>query len=222
MNFLKRLFKGKNKETIPEDDVNQEQYDKYYKLKVKGLEAVLGKMYDMVAISIFPFSIGGSAAMYCFPNHINGTGFATLELLTYDGKGPKPNRFGTYELVAFTRQVVEISEDVNTPFNLIKNRICGNLTSVGHNCFEGVFNPGDTYQSVFNMGIEERYMIFDYWFPFSQKFMIGDQEHHLLLCMEIFKSEMEFARKNGSEKLFDLLVQAGYYPYSDLNRGSVA
>jgi hypothetical protein len=41
----------------------------------------------------------------------------------------------------------------------------------------------------------------------------------LLLCIEVFRSEMEYAMKNGSEALFRLLKERGYYhPYSDLDR----
>jgi len=44
----------------------------------------------------------------------------------------------------------------------------------------------------------------------------------LLLCLQVFRSEMEFARENGSEELFKKLKQAGHYPYSDLDRQPVA
>jgi hypothetical protein len=33
---------------------------------------------------------------------------------------------------------------------------------------------------------------------------------------------MEFSRPNGSDKLFELLKQQVYYPYSDLDREPVA
>ena len=31
--------------------------------------------------------------------------------------------------------------------------------------------------------------------------MIGNKQHHLLLCLEVFRSEMDYAREYGSEEL---------------------
>jgi hypothetical protein len=64
--------------------------------------------------------------------------------------------------------------------------------------------------------------VFDLYQPDNKEFKIGNRKHHLLLCLEVFRSEMEFARENGSEKLLIKLKQAGHYPYSDLDRQPVA
>lgn len=205
-----------------EEEFTQEQYDRDYEQKQQGLEAILGKMHNMVGHSIVPFYMGGSVDLYYFLNHIKGTGFATMELLDLEGNGPLPNELGTYELVAFTRE--QYSEDRNSqsPFNVIATRIRDNLTAVGGYSYETVFNPGDTYESVFGENDENRYMILDNYIPENEEFKVGERKHHLLLCMEIFKSEMDFARAKGSEKLFKRLNGAGYYPYSDLDREPVA
>ena len=92
-------------------DFTQEEYNIDYELKVQGLENVLGKMHNMVGHAIIPFGVGGSVDMYYFLNHIQGTSFATMELLDPEGNGPKPNRIGTYELVAFTKQPYNKSND---------------------------------------------------------------------------------------------------------------
>lgn len=44
----------------------------------------------------------------------------------------------------------------------------------------------------------------------------------LLAIIEIHRSEMNYAREHGGEKLLNKLKQAGYYPYSDLDRPAVA
>ena len=44
----------------------------------------------------------------------------------------------------------------------------------------------------------------------------------LLAPIEIFRAEMNYARENGGAKLIDLLKAAGHYPYSDMDRDSVA
>ena len=222
MSFFKKLFGGQEKdEPIPEPKFTQEQFDKNYEEKEKGLERVLGKMYGMVGHAIIPFEVGGAVDMYYFPNHIHGTGFATMELLDPNGNGPKPNRFGTYELVAFTKELYNKNEETSTAFNLIERRVCGIFTTIGNYSFQAVLNPNETCE-VPTDGEENRCLVFDNYQPDNKQFKIGDRQHHLLLCLEIFRSEMEFSRKNGSKELLDKLKAAGHYPYSDLDREPVA
>jgi hypothetical protein len=178
-------------------------------------------MYGMVGHAIIPFEVGGAIDMYYFPNHIQGTGFATMELLDPNGNGPKPNRLGTYELIAFTKELYNESEETPTAFNLIERRICGIFTTIGNYSFQAVLNPNETCE-VPTDGEENRCLVFDNYSPDNKQFKIGDRQHHLLLCIEIFRSEMEFARQNGSEELFNKLKIAGHYPYSDLDREPVA
>src|SRR5260221_6906419 len=207
MSFFKKLFGRKNKgKEIPIENFSQEEYDNDYELKKIGLENVLGEMYEMVGHAIIPFQVGGAVDMYYFPNHIAGTGFATMELLDPDGNGPKPNHIGTYELVAFTKLAYNTNEEKEIPFNLIERRICGIFTTIGNYSFEAVLNPNDTCE-VPKDDQENRCVVFDNYKPDNKEFMIGDKKHHLLLCIEVFSSEMEFARENGSSNLFDLLNQ---------------
>lgn len=218
MSFFKNLFSRKKKETPePELQFSNEQYEKDYEEKEKGLEAVLGKIYNMVGHAIIPFDVGGTVDMYYFPNHIPGTGFATMELLDPDGNGPKPNALGTYELVAFTKELYDQNEGA---FNDIERRFCGIFTTIANYSFEAVLKPNDTCELPGDDD-ETKYIIFDNYQPENRQFKIGDRNHHLLLCVEIFREEMEFARQNGGGELFKKLKAAGHYPYSDLNRVSV-
>ena len=221
MSIFKKLFGGKKKEEpLPEQEFSQEQYDRDYEEKSKGLEHVLGKMHDLVGHAIIPFSVGGAVDMYYFPNHIPGTGFATMELLDSDGNGPKPNRIGTYELVAFTKEPYNESKETQTAFHLIERRICGLFTMIGNFSTEAVLNPNETCE-VPKEGEENRCLVFDNYQPGNRQFKVGDRTHHLLLCLEIFRSEMDFAREHGSPQLFKLLKEKGFYPYSDLDREPV-
>jgi Suppressor of fused protein (SUFU) len=222
MGFFNKLFGVKKKEEpIPEKEFTQEQYDKDYEDKEKGLADVLGEMHGMVGHAIIPFSVGGAVDMYYYLNHIPGTGFATMELLDPDGNGPQPNRLGTYELVAFTKEPYNESQETQTAFNLIERRICGIFTLIGNYSFEVVLNPNETCEVPAD-DEENRCLVFDNYLPNNKEFKVGERKHHLLLCLEIFRSEMEFARKNGSAALFGLLKEKGYYPYSDLSREPVA
>jgi hypothetical protein len=221
MNFLKKLFNtGRKKDETVSKEFTQEQYEQDYELKKKGLENVLGEMADVVGHAIIPFAIGGAVDMYYFPNHLTGTGFATMELLDPDGNGPRPNVIGTYELVAFTKLPFDGNEDKQTSFNLIERRICGIFTSIGNYSFQAVLNPDETCE-VPAEGKENMCLIFDHYQPDRKEFRVGVRKHHLLLCLEIFRSELEYARKKGSAALLEKLKQAGYYPYSDLDREAI-
>jgi hypothetical protein len=218
-NFIKKLF-GKAEKQLPKE-FTQQEHEAYYELKYKGLENVLGTMHNMVGHAIIPFSVGGAVDMYYFPNHIKGTGFATMELLEPDGSGPLPNRLGTYELVAFTKHVININEDEETPFNLIERKICGIFTNIGLFSTQAVLNPNETCEVPNGENEENACLIFDLYKPNNVDFKIGDKKHHLLLCIQVFRTEMDYSRANGSEKLLDKLKQAGHYPYSDLDRKPV-
>lgn len=220
MGFFKKLFGGQKREELSTEPFNQEQYDKDYEEKEKGLEDVLGKMYSMVGHAIIPFAVGGAVDIYYFPNHIQGTGFATMELLDPHGNGPKPNRLGTYELVAFTKEPYNGSVEPQTAFNLIERRICEIFTTIGNYSFQAVLNPNETCE-VPSAGEENKCLVFDNYQPDNKEFKIGNRKHHLLLCVEVFRSEMEFTRQNGSKELFNKLKIAGHYPYSDLDREPV-
>jgi hypothetical protein len=219
MGFLKRLF-GK-KETPIVKEFTQEEFDKDYELKSKGLENVLGKMHDLVGHAVVPFSLGGGVDMYYFPNHIKGTGFATMELLDPDGNGPKKNRLGTYELVAFTKHGYSSVEGETSPFNLIERKACGFLTAIGMYSSQAILNPNETIEVPNGSGEENTCLIFDLYEPDGKKFKIGDRQHHLLLCMQVFRQELDYARQNGSAELFKLLKEKEVYPYSDLDRDPV-
>jgi Suppressor of fused protein (SUFU) len=218
-NFFKKLF-GKPDKPEPKEFTEQE-YELDYELKSKGLESVLGKMHDLVGHAIIPFALGGAVDMYYFPNHIKGTGFATMELLNPDGTGPLPNKLGTYEIVAFTKHDYNSSDDIQTPFNLIERSICGIFTTIGFFSQEAVLNPLETCEVPNGEGEDNSCLVFDLYEPDNRKFHIGNRQNHLLLCLQVFRNEMNFARDKGSEELIKKLKDAGHYPYSDLDRQPV-
>ena len=220
MSFFKKLF-GKKEEKAPEPEFTEKQHEQAYELKKEGLESVLGEMHDIVGHAIIPFSVGGAVDMYYFNNHIDGTGFATMELLDPNGNGPLKNKIGTYELIAFTNKKYEASEDEKHPFNLIERKACSFLTAIGAYSSQAVINPKETIEVPNGDGKENTCLVLDLYEPDGRKFTIGDSKHHLLLCMQLFRSEMDYARENGSDELFKILKEKGVYPYSDLDREAV-
>jgi hypothetical protein len=214
MNIFRKLF-GK-----PAAKKEADLDEAFYQLKSAGLEKVLGESHAMVGHAIIPFEIGGAVDMYYFPNHIKGTGFATMELINSDGKGPIPNETGTYELVAFTKLDYDGDSEDTSPFNLIERRVCGIFTSIGNYSFQAKLKPGDTCE-VPRDDEPNRCVVFDDYRPDGRAFYIGEQRHGLLLVIEVFLQEMEYSRKHGSARLLHKLKEEGFYPYSDLDREPV-
>ena len=205
-------------------EFTDQEHGQYHEFKQAALEKVLGPMHNLVGHALIPFQIGGAVDMYYFPNCIGGTGFATMELIEPDGLGPKPNRIGTYELVAFTKhKISNKEEDSNNdqPFNKIERRLCGILTSVGYYSYQAVLDPGETCELPGKDQGDFNCIILDEYKPNGKSFEINGKKHCLLLCMEVFRSEMEYAMENGSKKVIEKLKQAGHYPYSDLDREPV-
>lgn len=219
MGFLDKLF-GKKKPDGPKE-FTQEESDKDYELKSAGLERVLGKMHTMVGHAIIPFSIGGAVDMYYFCEGIKGTGFATMELLNPDGIGPVPGKIGTYELVTFTKEPYNDNTENPTAFNKIERRMCGLMTTIGAYSFQAKLQPMETVEVPAGKDEPNRCVILDEYKPNGTAFTIGDRTHGLLLVIEVFREEMEFARAMGSATILNKLKENGHYPYSDLNRDSV-
>nr|WP_320057958.1 hypothetical protein [uncultured Bacteroides sp.] len=221
MNFFNKLFGKKEFKETPKREFTNEEYEKNDELKMNGLEAVLGKSYKLVGHAIIPFAVGGTVDMYYFPNGISGTGFATMELIDPEGNGPIPNKTGTYELVAFTK--LKYSEDTTetNPFNKIERRICGIFTGIANYSYEAKLEPNETCELPQDEGEPNLCLIFDDYKPNGAEFKIGNQKYGLLLTIEVFRDEMEYAMSNGTEKLIQKLKERGFYPYSDLDRKSV-
>jgi hypothetical protein len=81
--------------------------------------------------------------------------------------------------------------------------------------------PLETCELPLHEGEPNLCLIFDEYKPDGKEFKIGDKRHGLLLIVEVFREEMEYAMANGTGKLIEKLKRKGYYPYSDLNRESV-
>jgi hypothetical protein len=214
LDFIKGLFKKKEKFT-------DEDYEKHYEAKSEALEKILGKMHELVGHAIIPFQVGGAVDMYYYPNVIDGTAFVTMELIEPDGSGPKPNRMGTYELIAFTKEKIEAENEETSKFHKIERRICGFFTSIGNYSFQVKLEPGETCEIPGDEGEENNCLVFDEYKKDEIDFEINGRKHGLLLVIEIYRSEMEYAMKNGSNELFKKLKEKGYYPYSDLERDPV-
>lgn len=219
-NFLKRLF-GKQVEQVdlPKREFTLEENEQYFEVKKNALEKILGHMYDLVGHAIVPFQIGGAVDMYYFPDAHEGTALVTMELIEPDGSGPTPNSMGTFELIAFTKHKIDSNNDEGSAFGKIERRICGIFTSIGNYSYQAKLEPGETCEIPEDEG--SICMLFAEYKKQGVDFNINGQKHGLLLCIEVFPSEMHYAMEHGSQQLITLLKEANYYPLSDLDRNPV-
>ena len=105
----------------------------------------------------------------------------------------------------------------STPFGQAHQSINAILNCVAPYSAEAALNPHETCEFPADMEtVGGKCLIFDAYGNDGQEAEFG-----LLAIIEIHRSEMEYARRRGGQKLVDKLKQAGYYPYSDLDRPAV-
>lgn len=201
----------------PDEALAQEWYDQ----KSAMMASMLGQEHDVVLHAIIPYAIGGSLDLYYFPHGLRGTAVATKELSDYPETGSSNDVYKTYELVMFTKEVIDLENyaDRSTPFGRVHGEINVVLDYIAPYSAEATLNPNETCEFPKDMErVGGKCLIFD-GYPRYQFGSIAD--FGLLLIIEIFHSEMEYARKVGGEKLLRKLKAHGHYPYSDLDRKPV-
>jgi hypothetical protein len=204
--------------TEPDEELAEQWYDR----KSSLMEQMLGKEYDRVMHAIIPYAIGGGLDLYYYPNGIPGTAVATKELTDAPGEGSSNAVFQCYELVMFTKHPVDLAaaSDETTPFGRVHMSINAILNAIAPYSEQATLNPNETCEFPAEMErLGGRCLIFDGYPSYPQD---EPAEFGLLALIEVFRSEIEFARKNGGAILLERLKEAGYYPYSDLDREPVA
>lgn len=204
-----------------DDSQEVELAERWAKNRDVYMEECLGKEHDHVLHAIIPFSIGGGLDIYVYPNGIEGTGIATKELSEAPGKGPSNKLFQNYELVMYTRNPldVDMESEQETPFGLALRNCQGILNLIARYAFEAKLNPGETCEFPKDMeDVGGKCLVFDRYADFEDA-QFG--KFGMLLILEVHRSEMDFARKNGGEALISLLKEKGFYPYSDMDREPV-
>ncbi|HIJ71282.1 MAG TPA: hypothetical protein HPP87_07960 [Planctomycetes bacterium] len=229
LGLLKRLFFGRKRKIF-----SSERLEEYDKAKKEALERILGPMDDIVGHAIIPFYVGGAVDMYYFSKFMEGTVFATMELIDPEGNGPKPNISGTFELITCTRlknmsrtdepleeRAKRIAEGHLAPFERMNSRMCGIMTTLGRYSFTATLRHGQTAEVDWKEGEARPCIVFDNFDTKGIDFEIAGKRHGLLLCIEVYRSEVEYARKHGGRVLINKLKESDVYPYSDLDREPV-
>jgi hypothetical protein len=195
--------------------------DRWTEHKSRLMEASLGKEHDRVMHAIVPFYVGGTLDAYFYPNGVAGTGIATKELSELPNSGSRSDTYSCYELVMFTRRQLDVATalDEKTPFGRAYLDIDRILNAVARYSREVKLNPRETLEFPGDIeGLGGKCIVFDGYAVHSDHVV---RRFGLLLVIEVFRREMEFAQKHGTAQLIEKLKARGAYPYSDLDREPV-
>lgn len=206
------------------EEIDEEAADEWYDRKSALMEQMMGKEHDMVMHAIIPYALGGGLDLFYFPHGVKGTAVATKELSELPGEGSTNDVYACYELVMFTRHALdmEAADDETTPFGRIHSTINAALNAIAPYSAQATLNPCQTCEFPPEMPVLGGHcMIFDGYPSYPDD---GEDlpDFGLLALIEIFRSEMQYARKHGGDKLLERLKSKGHYPYSDLDRDPVA
>jgi hypothetical protein len=152
---------------------------------------------------------------------MQGTAIATKELSDSPNEGSSNDLYRSYELVMFTRQPLDLdaAKDENTPFGRMHTTINAVLNCIAPYSAQAKLNPNETCEFPADMPrIGGRCLVFDSYGSRSDDVV---DNFGLLAVIEVFRSEMKYAREHGGAKLLKRLKAKGHYPYSDLDRDTV-
>lgn len=172
--------------------------------------------------AIIAYAVGGALDLYYYPRGLPGTAIATKELFELPNEGSSNDEFRSYELVMFTKHALDMDAalDASTPFGHVHASINAILNLIARYSVEATLNPNETCEFPADMAaIGGKCLIFDGYARQSDEFA---DNFGLLAIIEIFPSEMEYARTNGGAELLQRLKARGFYPYSDLDREPAA
>jgi len=219
--WIKGMISGGSsspREASPEELAAMEAFDRD---KQKSLDEALEKMEDTVLHALIPFFIGGTLDLYLFRNFLPGTLYVTQELFTPDPKGrPKKSKAGWFELAAAYRDDSDQTDAKGmTPSIRSAGRI---LNPIARYASMASLGPGETAEIPGDEGEPNTCIVFDRVDLGGKTLSASGEAFFLLLVIQIHPQELAFARAHKSAELFKRLKASGYYPYSDLDRPSVA
>ena len=200
-------------------EYDEEALAQWYEDKSAIMERVLGEEHNMVMHAIIPYDIGGGLDLYYYPHGIQGVGVGTKELCETPDSGSSNDQFGAYELVMFTRHTLNLDEakDGDTDFGKAHATINAVLNVMAPYSAQATLNHNDTSEFPAEMETIGGKCFILQAYGWSGK----PEPFGVLAVIEVFRSEMDFAREHGTPMLVEKLEASGYFPYSDLDRDPV-
>lgn len=187
-------------QTIMESE-DQDDWQEIWSARTAALEDVLGPSLDSVYHAPIPFALGGTADVMIFDHHLEGMVYVTAELT-----GKPDADYEDYELMICHR----------TP-NDWGPKVISQLAAYTKQAYIGAGQSMDI-----DSATPPQSRIKAFLFDTYASFTLFGQENELRLCIGITKPELEFLMEHGPERLIGILKQHEVYPFTDLDRDSVA
>ncbi len=193
-------------------------WEKWTGIREAYYREVLGESADVVLHALIPFAAGGSLDWYFYPNHLPGaTIAATMELSEPCDRGARNRIYRNYEIIMATRLSVDALTERKRPPEA--QYLYETMNHFAHYARQATLNPRETIEFPADFDSESLrgacFVIDSY--PAGD----GKRKFGLMLLMQIHRSEMEHAMGNGSGELLRRLKEAGYYPYTGIDRPAV-
>jgi hypothetical protein len=122
----------------------------------------------------------------------------------------------------FTRHALNLDEAKNsaTPFGKAHSNINTLLNYIARYSQSATLNPNETCEFPAEMEkVGGKCLVLD---EYGSRADATVRRFGILAVIEVFRSEMDFARNWGGSELIAKLRNSGHYPYSDLDREPVA
>lgn len=205
---------------MSDDDI--ELIERWQDRKSALIESLLGQKCHAGYHAIIPFAAGGGLDFFYYPFAGTGTAVATRELSERPDEGSSNDTYDSYELVMFSRHALHRTEaqDERTAPGRTRRDLHAILNLIAPYSAQAVLNPYETCELPLEVpDVGGRCLILDGYASCRDE-LVG--EFGLLALIEVFRSEMDYARSRSGTKLIERLKTAGYYPYSDMDRKPVA
>lgn len=185
----------------------ENDWQRMWDARVKGLASVLGKPEGKVFHAFFPFEMGGFADVLTFSGFVRGKTYVTADC-TGPGSSQLRTRLGNYELMVCTKKPSPAAADFISklaPFTL-----------------KAKLQPGDTMEFPRRQaGSTLKGLVFTHPGEQPSYFRFLGRRYGLLLCIGVTKDELAWAKTEGSDALLPILKERGVFPYTVFDRGSV-
>jgi hypothetical protein len=181
---------------------DDDDWEKTWNARQKGLEALLGKSGNQVLHAPIPLALGGSADVLIFPKFPGGIAYVTADL-TLSNSGQKPNSLGNYELMICARR--EEAE------------LASAISRLAAETLKHKFEVGDVLDLTTQSDTSVEAILFCEGEP-KPRFKAAGQECGLLLCLAISKEEARTAKTEGWQKVTEARKRGGTFPFSEPRR----
>jgi len=179
----------------------EDDWKEVWDARANALEKVFGPAHAQVFHAAHPFALGGQADVMAFLHHLKGVVYVTAELT-----GRPESCYADYELMICHRSPKDWGPNV-----------ISRLAPYTQQAYIGAGESMDI-DSVTPAESRIKAFLFDTYGQFS----LFAQENELRLCIGITKTELQFRKLHGPERLLEELKRQSIYPFTDLERDSVS